>query len=138
DFEHERREEVIQEIYETYGRDRAAMVCEVVSYRSKSALREVGKVFGFSLEQVDRLAGVVSWWDGVGAVSESRLRAIGFSADDPRVRQTLVMAKAIQGFPRHLSIHVGGFVLSAAPLLAGAPLQAAAVEEPTLIPLEQH
>src|SRR5262249_30292487 len=89
DFEHERREEVIQEIYQTYGRDRAAMVCEIVSYRSKSALREVGKVFGFSLEQVDRLAGVVSWWDGMSAVSESRLRAIGFDANDPRVRQTL-------------------------------------------------
>ncbi|AKV02571.1 DNA polymerase III alpha subunit [Labilithrix luteola] len=115
DFEHERREEIIQEIYETYGRDRAAMVSEVVSYRSKSALREVGKVFGLSLEQVDRLSGVVSWWDGMSAASESRLKAIGLSANDPRVRQTLVLARAIQGFPRHLSIHVGGFVLSAAP-----------------------
>jgi error-prone DNA polymerase len=137
DFEHERREEVIQEIYETYGRDRAAMVCEVISYRSKSALREVGKVFGFSLEQVDRLAGVVSWWDGVGAVSESRLRAIGFSADDPRVRQTLVMAKAIQGFPRHLSIHVGGFVLSAAPLTEVAPIEPATMDARTIIPWDK-
>ena len=111
DFEHERREEVIQEIYETYGRDRAAMVCEIISYRSKSALREVGKVFGFSLEQVERLAGVVTWWDGVSAVSESRLKAIGFSVHDARVRQTVAMARAVQGFPRHLSIHVGGFVL---------------------------
>jgi error-prone DNA polymerase len=137
DFEHERREEVIQEIYETYGRDRAAMVCEVVSYRSKSALREVGKVFGFSLEQVDRLAGVVSWWDGVGAVSESRLRAIGFSADDPRVRQTLVMSKAIQGFPRHLSIHVGGFVLSSAPLTEVAPIEPATMDGRTIIPWDK-
>ncbi|HVH44462.1 MAG TPA: error-prone DNA polymerase [Labilithrix sp.] len=137
DFEHERREEVIQEIYETYGRDRAAMVCEVVSYRSKSALREVGKVFGFSLEQVERLAGVVSWWDGVGAVSESRLRAIGFSADDPRVRQTLVMSKAIQGFPRHLSIHVGGFVLSAAPLSEVAPIEPASMADRTIIPWDK-
>ncbi|MDF2693593.1 MAG: polymerase alpha subunit [Labilithrix sp.] len=137
DFEHERREEVIQEIYKTYGRDRAAMVCEVVSYRSKSALREVGKVFGFSLEQVDRLAGVVSWWDGMGAVSESRLRAIGFSADDPRVRQTLVMSKAIQGFPRHLSIHVGGFVLSAAPLTEVAPIEPATMDARTIIPWDK-
>ncbi|MCW5836598.1 MAG: PHP domain-containing protein, partial [Labilithrix sp.] len=137
DFEHERREEVIQEIYETYGRDRAAMVCEVVSYRSKSALREVGKVFGLSLEQVDRLAGVVSWWDGVGAVSESRLRAIGFEAGDPRVRQTLVMAKAIQGFPRHLSIHVGGFVLSATPLNEVAPIEPATMDERTIIPWDK-
>ncbi|MBX3221070.1 MAG: error-prone DNA polymerase [Labilithrix sp.] len=137
DFEHERREEVIQEIYETYGRERAAMVCEVVSYRSKSALREVGKVFGFSLEQVDRLAGVVSWWDGVGAVSESRLRAIGFEASDPRVRQTLVMARAIQGFPRHLSIHVGGFVLSAAPLTEVAPIEPATMDKRTIIPWDK-
>jgi error-prone DNA polymerase len=137
DFEHERREEVIQEIYQTYGRDRAAMVCEIVSYRSKSALREVGKVFGFSLEQIDRLAGVVSWWDGMGAVSESRLRAIGFSADDPRVRQTLVMAKAIQGFPRHLSIHVGGFVLSAAPLSEVAPIEPATMTNRSIIPWDK-
>ncbi|HVJ91761.1 MAG TPA: error-prone DNA polymerase, partial [Labilithrix sp.] len=137
DFEHERREEVIQEIYETYKRDRAAMVCEVVSYRSKSALREVGKVFGFSLEQVERLAGVVSWWDGVGAVSESRLRAIGFSADDPRVRHTLVMSKAIQGFPRHLSIHVGGFVLSATPLVEVAPIEPATMDGRTIIPWDK-
>jgi error-prone DNA polymerase len=137
DFEHERREEVIQEIYDTYGRDRAAMVCEVVSYRSKSALREVGKVFGFSLEQVDRLAGVVSWWDGVGAVSESRLRAIGFRSDDPRVRQTLMMARAIQGFPRHLSIHVGGFVLSATPLMEVAPIEPATMEGRTIIPWDK-
>jgi error-prone DNA polymerase len=137
DFEHERREEVIQEIYETYGRDRAAMVCEVISYRSKSALREVGKVFGFSLEQVDRLAGVVSWWDGMSAASESRLKAIGFSASDPRVRQTIVMAKAIQGFPRHLSIHVGGFVLSAAPLDAVAPIEPATMKDRTIVPWDK-
>jgi error-prone DNA polymerase len=137
DFEHERREEVIQEIYSTYGRDRAAMVCEVVSYRSKSALREVGKVFGFSLEQVDRLSGVVSWWDGMSAVSESRLKAIGFSADDPRVRQTLVMARALQGFPRHLSIHVGGFVLSATPLHEVAPIEPATMDDRTIIPWDK-
>ncbi len=99
DFEHERREEIIQEIYETYGRDRAAMVCEVISYRAKSALRDVGKVFGLSLEQVERLASVVSWWDGISAVSESRLAAIGLSASDVRIRQTLAMARTLQGFP---------------------------------------
>ena len=137
DFEHERREEVIQEIYETFGRDRAAMVCEVVSYRAKSALREVGKVFGFSLEQVDRLAAIVSWWDGVSAVSEERLEAAGFSAHDPRVRQTLALARAIQGFPRHLSIHVGGFVLSAAPLDRVAPVEPATMSGRTIIPWDK-
>ena len=137
DFEHERREEVIQEIYETYGRDRAAMVCEVVSYRAKSALREVGKVFGFSLEQVERLAGVVTWWDGVSAVSESRLKAIGFTASDPRVRRTVELARAIQGFPRHLSIHVGGFVLSAAPLSEVAPVEPATMDGRTIVPWDK-
>ena len=137
DFEHERREEVIQEIYSTYGRDRAALVCEVVSYRAKSALREVGKVFGFSLEQVERLAGVVSWWDGVSAVSESRLKAIGLSALDPAVRRTVSMARALQGFPRHLSIHVGGFVLSAAPLDRVAPVEPATMENRTIIPWDK-
>jgi error-prone DNA polymerase len=137
DFEHERREEIIQEIYETYGRDRAAMVCEIISYRAKSALREVGKVFGFSLEQVDRLAGVVTWWDGVSAVSESRLKAIGFTASDPRVRRTVSLARAIQGFPRHLSIHVGGFVLSASPLSEVAPVEPATMANRTIIPWDK-
>jgi error-prone DNA polymerase len=137
DFEHERREEVIQEIYETYGRDRAAMVCEIISYRAKSSLRDVGKVFGFSLEQVERLAGVVTWWDGVSAVSESRLKAIGFTADDPRVRRTVALARAIQGFPRHLSIHVGGFVLSASSLSEVAPVEPATMRDRTIIPWDK-
>jgi error-prone DNA polymerase len=134
DFEHERREEIIQELYETYGRDRAAMVCEVISYRSKSALRDVGKVFGLSLEQVERLASVVSWWDGVSDIGEPRLAEIGISASDTRIRQTLAMAHALQGFPRHLSIHVGGFVLSAAPLTEVAPIEPATMEDRTIIP----
>ena len=137
DFEHERREEVIQEIYSTYGRDRAAMVCEVVSYRAKSALREVGKVFGLSLEQVERLSAVVSGWDGVSSVKDDRLKNAGFSADDPRVRQTLVMARAIQGFPRHLSIHVGGFVLSASPLVEVAPIEPATMQDRTIVPWDK-
>ena len=137
DFEHERREEVIQEIYETYGRDRAAMVSEVISYRAKSALREVGKVFGFSLEQVERLAGVVTWWDGVSAVSESRLKAIGLSSSDPRVRQTVALARAIQGFPRHLSTHVGGFVLSASQLVEVAPVEPATMQDRTIVPWDK-
>ncbi len=137
DFEHERREEVIQEIYATYGRDRAAMVSEVISYRSKSALRDVGKVFGFSLEQVDRLSDVVTWWDGVSAVGASRLRAFGFSPDDVRVRWTLQMARAIQGFPRHLSTHVGGFVLSAASLSEVAPVEPATMPDRTIVPWDK-
>jgi error-prone DNA polymerase len=93
DFEHERREEVIQEIYLRYGRDRAAMVSEVISYRGKSALREVGKVFGLSLEQVDRMSTLVEWWDKLGDVDGERLQSVGFEPNDSRVRLALEMSR---------------------------------------------
>jgi len=137
DFEHDRREEVIQEIYARYGRDRAAMVSEVISYRGKSALRDVGKVFGFSLEQVDRLSGLVEWWDKLHEVNDQRLTRAGFDADDARVTMALGMARAILGFPRHLSIHVGGFVLSAAPLVEVAPIEPATMPGRTIIPWDK-
>ena len=137
DFEHERREEVIQAIYDRYGRDRAAMVSEVISYRGKSALREVGKVFGLSLEQVDRLSGLVSWWDKLDETPPERVRACGFDPGDGRVRQVLAMAFALQGFPRHLSIHVGGFVLSAEPLVDVAPVEPATMPKRTVIPWDK-
>jgi error-prone DNA polymerase len=152
DFEHERREEVIQAIYAKYGRDRAAMVSEVVSYRGKSALRDVGKVFGLSLEQVERLAGVVSSWDELGeakisprdepwrteaALGKRCLARIGLDVDDARLRQVIAMARAIQGFPRHLSIHVGGFVLSAEPLSRIAPVEPATMPNRTVIPWDK-
>ena len=137
DFEHERREEVIQAIYEKYGRDRAAMVSEIIAYRGKSALREVGKAFGLSLEQVDRLGGLVAWWDRLDEVDADRMKACGFDAGDARVRQVLGMAQAIQGFPRHLSIHVGGFVLSAEPLVEVAPVEPATMPNRTIIPWDK-
>ena len=137
DFEHDRREEVIQAIYARYGRDRAAMVCEVVSYRGKSALREVGKVFGFSLEQVDRLSGLVEWWDRLSEVDAVRIARAGFDPNDTRVAMALGMARAIVGFPRHLSIHVGGFVLSASPLVEVAPIEPATMEGRTIIPWDK-
>jgi error-prone DNA polymerase len=137
DFEHERREEVIQAIYEAYGRDRAAMVSEVVSYRGRSALREVGKAFGLSLEQVERLSALVSWWDKLDEVPRDRVVACGFDPSDPRVRQVLAMAHAIQGYPRHLSVHVGGFVLSAEPLVNVAPVEPATMPGRTVIPWDK-
>jgi len=137
DFEHERREEVIQAIYDKYGRDRAAMVSEVISYRGKSALREVGKAFGLSLEQVDRLGTLVSWWDKVGDVQRRRVAESGFDPGDSRVRQVVAMAQAIQGYPRHLSIHVGGFVLSAEPLVHVAPVEPATMPGRTTIPWDK-
>jgi error-prone DNA polymerase len=137
DFEHERREEVIQSIYDTYGRDRAAMVCEVISYRGKSALRDVGKAFGLSLEQVDRLSALVSWWDKLDAIEPERVMACGFDPSDLRVRQVLGIAHALQGYPRHLSIHVGGFVLSADPLVNVAPVEPATMPHRTIIPWDK-
>ena len=137
DFEHERREEVIQAIYERYGRDRAAMVSEVISYRGKSALREVGKAFGLSLEQVDRLGSLVSWWDKLDELPRARLVSCGFDPGDARVRQVLAMARAIQGYPRHLSIHVGGFVLSADDLVNVAPIEPATMPNRTVIPWDK-
>jgi error-prone DNA polymerase len=137
DFEHDRREEVIQDIYEKYGREHAAMVSEVICYRGKSALREVGKAFGFSLEQIDRLSSVVSWWDQLDEVASRRLRDAGFDAKDRRIERVLAMARAIQGFPRHLSIHVGGFVLSANPLEEVAPVEPATMPDRTVIPWDK-
>ena len=137
DFEHERREEVIQAIYAKYGRDRAAMVSEVITYRGKSALREVGKVFGLSLEQVDRLSSLVSWWDGVSAIEAARLVSAGFDPNDGRIELVLRFAAALQGTPRHLSIHVGGFVLSAEPLARVAPVEPATMPGRTIIPWDK-
>jgi error-prone DNA polymerase len=136
DFEHERREEVIQEIYETYGRDRAAMVSEVISYRGKSALREVGKAFGLSLEQVDLLSSTVSW-TSLSESTDRRLTQVGLDVDDPRLKQVMALAAQLQGFPRHLSIHVGGFVLSSRPLSEVAPIEPARMPGRTIIPWDK-
>jgi len=136
DFEHERREEVIQEIYDTYGRERAAMVSEVISYRGKSALREVGKAFGLSLSQVDRLSGTVSW-TSLSESTEQRLAQAGLDVTDPRLKQVMALAHELQGFPRHLSIHVGGFVLSSRPLSEVAPIEPARMADRTVIPWDK-
>jgi len=137
DFEHERREEVIQAIYAKYGRERAAMVSEIITYRGKSALREVGKVFGLSLEEIDRLSTIVTHWDSAAAAVPSRLRDAGFDAHDDRLRQVLLLARAVEGTPRHLSIHVGGFVLSSAPLTEVAPIEPATMKDRTVIPWDK-
>jgi error-prone DNA polymerase len=136
DFEHERREEVIQEIYRRYGRNHAAMVSEVISYRGKSALREVGKVFGLSLAQVDQLSQMITHWDSAD-VPATRLEEYGFDPRDGRLTQTLQWARVLQGFPRHLSIHVGGFVLSKKELCEVAPVEPAAMPGRTVVPWDK-
>lgn len=136
DFEHERREEVIQEIYEKYGRDRAAMVAEIISYRSKSALREVARVFGLSEEQAGRLSGAVVWYQEP-EVFEKRLMEAGFDLKDARIAQVVALSQQLRGFPRHLSIHVGGFVLSARPLCEVAPVEPAKMPGRTVVPWDK-
>jgi error-prone DNA polymerase len=136
DFEHERREEVIQEIYERYGRDRAAMVSEVICYRGRSALREVGKAFGLSLEMIEQLSSTIGHWDEAEQ-SRARLREMGFDPTDARLGRILELAQQLQGFPRHLSIHVGGFVLSATALDEVAPVEPARMPGRTVVPWDK-
>jgi error-prone DNA polymerase len=137
DFEHERREEILQEIYQTYGREQAAMVSEVICYRGKSAVREVGKVFGLSQEQVERLAQNITHWEPTELAGE-RLRELGFDSANPLLGQVLELAQVLRGFPRHLSIHVGGFVLSAEPLDQVAPVEPARMAGRTVIPWDKN
>jgi error-prone DNA polymerase len=132
DFEHERREEVIQYIYKKYGRERAALVCEVVTYRARSAIRETGKALGLSLETVDTLAKSLHRWTGC-TLSEEDLKEKGLNASDPAIWNTLILCQMLQGFPRHLSQHVGGFIISEAPLCEIVPISNAAMENRTII-----
>jgi len=132
DFEHERREEVIQYIYGKYGRDRAGLAATVICYRSRSALREVGKAMGLSLDIVGALAGQI-WGRSPGGLDAGRLREIGLDPRDPRLARALALAEALTGFPRHLSQHVGGFVISRGPLAELVPIENAAMADRTVI-----
>ncbi|MGE0858616.1 MAG: error-prone DNA polymerase [Gammaproteobacteria bacterium] len=132
DFEHERREEVIQYVYRRYGRERAALAATVITYRLRSAVRDVGKALGMSLEQVERLAGNLYWWDR-GQLIDERLREVGFDPANPVIARLVNLVGQILGFPRHLSQHVGGFVISDQPLYELVPIENAAMAERTVI-----
>ena len=132
DFEHERREEVIQYIYERYGRDRAALAATLITYRPRSAIRDVGGALGLDPGLLDALAKSMAWWDGREAVEE-RLRACGLDPDSRIARQFLFLVNEILGFPRHLSQHVGGFVISKGPLPRLVPIENAAMVDRTVI-----
>ena len=132
DFEHERREEVIQYLYQKYGRDRAALTGVVISYRPKSAIRDVGKALGFDLAILEQLAKAHRWWDGRD-VHEDKLVELGLSPQDLDVRQLMTLTRQLMGFPRHLSQHPGGFVLTRGPLSRMVPIEAAAMEDRTVI-----
>jgi error-prone DNA polymerase len=132
DFEHERREEVIQYIYEKYGRDRAGLAATVISYRARSAVREVGKAFGLSEDAVDKLAGTIWGWSAA-AVGEGDVKRVGLDPADPTMGRIMTLSREILGFPRHLSQHVGGFVITRGRLDEVVPIQNAAMEDRTVI-----
>ena len=131
DFEHERREEVIQYIYERYGRDRAAICATVVHYRSRRAIREVGKALGLTEDITAALAKTV-WGENEG-VPDDHIRHAGLDPANPAIRQAVALADELIGFPRHLSQHVGGFVLTREPLDETVPIGNAAMDERTFI-----
>ena len=137
DFEHERREEVLQYVYDRYGRHRAAMVNEVISYRRRSAIRDAGKVLGLSPDQIDRMAKGGLWFDS-GHVPPSALANAGIDARDPRVEQTIRMASALQGMPRHVGIHSGGFTVSNGPLIDLCPVEPATMDNRTVIQWDKN
>jgi error-prone DNA polymerase len=132
DFEHQRREEVIQYIYGKYGRERAALTATVICYRPRSALRDVGKALGLDLGQVDRLAKSMAWWDDREELL-TRLVEAGFDAASPVMRHLFELVTTLLGFPRHLSQHTGGFVISRGPLPQLVPVENAAMPERTVI-----
>jgi len=132
DFEHERREEVIQYIYQKYGRERAALTATVISYRTRSAVREVSKALGLSEDIGAALAGLAWGWSKEG-LNDDQVRAAGLDPSEPRLRQALALAMEIKGFPRHLSQHVGGFVMTEGPLSSVVPIANAAMEDRTVI-----
>ncbi len=148
DFEHERREEVIQYVYQKYGRDRAAMVGTVISWQRRSAIRELGKVLGLSLDQVDRLARLARWRepdpeesvarpegapDTERGISSKDVREAGLDPTDPAVAWTVQLSGELHGLPRHMSIHVGGFTISDGPLIDLVPVEPASMEGRTIL-----
>ena len=136
DFEHERREEVIQYIYKKYGRERAALAATVITYRPRSALRDIGKALGLSLVQIDKLTRSIQWWDG-RKVNEKRIIESGLDPQSPVMRRLLYLMGQLIGFPRHLSQHVGGFVISDCPLSELVPVENAAMADRTVIQWEK-
>jgi error-prone DNA polymerase len=132
DFEHERREEVIQYIYEHYGRERASLAAAVITYRTRSAIRETAKVFRLSDDVIAALNGT-AWGQETAPIGEDRVRAIGLNPTDPTLKLALEMAKQLIGFPRHLTQHSGGFVITRDRLDEVVPMMNTAMKERTMV-----
>jgi len=137
DFEHERREEVIQYIYAKYGRHRAAIAATVITYRKKSAIRDIGKVIGLSVEQIDALSKSLAWWDGAQVIGE-RLIDMGFDPESALMKRYAWLLDQLLGFPRHLSQHVGGFVISDSDLSTLVPVENASMPDRTIIQWDKN
>ena len=135
DFENSRREEVIQYIYRKYGRGRAALTATVISYQSRSAIRDVGKALGFGDAVLDHLSKAIYWW---GENLEEQLADAEVDRADPKVQLLVELAGKLIGFPRHLSQHVGGFVISQGPLTHLVPIENAAMVDRTIIQWEKN
>ncbi len=131
DFEHERREEAIQYVYEKYGRDRAALAATLICYRGRSAIREVGKAFGYSEDRIAALSKTQQWWSK--GINAEALRSVGLDPSDKRLMICINLARELEGFPRHLSQHVGGFVITRERLDDIVPIQNAAMEDRTVV-----
>ena len=132
DFEHERREVVIQYIYDRYGRERASLAAAVITYRTRSAIRETAKVFGLSDDVVAALNGT-AWGQETAPIGETRVRAAGLDPVDPTLKLALEMAKALIGFPRHLTQHSGGFVITRDRLDEVSPVMNTAMKDRTMV-----
>ncbi len=137
DFEHERREEVIQYIYEKYGRHRAGICATIIHFRSRAAIREVGKAMGLSQDIVAAMASDIWGWSGEG-LGEDQARRLGVNPDDPHIRRTLSLARELIGFPRHLSQHVGGFIITRDRLDTLCPIENAAMQDRTVIEWDKN
>ncbi|MGB7501305.1 MAG: PHP domain-containing protein, partial [Azonexus sp.] len=132
DFEHERRDEVIAHIYEKYGRERAALAAALITYRTKGALRDAGRALGFGIAQINALTASLAWWDKREQLPE-RFAELGLDPASPRVEKWLWIAEQLRGFPRHLTQHVGGFVISRGPLARLVPVENTAMPARTVI-----
>ncbi|HEY8709548.1 MAG TPA: error-prone DNA polymerase, partial [Burkholderiaceae bacterium] len=132
DFEHQRREEVIQYIYGKYGRHRAALTAVVIRYRPRSALRDVGRALGMDLQRIELLSKSMHWWDGKDIDAE-RLREAGFDPDAPVTRLWIELTQQLIGFPRHLSQHPGGFVIARDQIEQLVPVENAAMENRSVV-----
>lgn len=132
DFEHERREEIIQWIYETYGRTRAALTAVVTRYRARGALRDVGKALGLPADMTGALSGLIWGWS-IEGVSDEQARELNLDTSDPRLSMTLSLARELIGAPRHLSQHPGGFVLTSDRLDELVPIEPAAMDDRQVI-----